>query len=133
VAEKESIFTSHLQVTEPGDVIVWDRGYADYGGRAFLVHHQRDFVIRLPRRRAGPLRAFWDGPHRDQVLEVAVPERQRDFVKKHALASRLRVRFGKIDLADGEVEVVATSRLDAPAVPVAPLKTLSGWRWGVER
>lgn len=29
VAEKESIFTSHLQVTEPEDVSVLDRGYAD--------------------------------------------------------------------------------------------------------
>jgi hypothetical protein len=99
---------------------------------AFLVHHQREFVIRMPRRRAGPIRAFWDGPHREQVLELAVPERQRDFVKKHALASRLRVRLVKIDLADGEVEVVATSLLDAQAVPAATLKTLYGWRWGVE-
>lgn len=131
-AEKESIFTSHLQVTTPGDVLVLDRGYADYGVMAFLVHHQRNFVIRMPRRRAGPIRAFWDGPHRDQVLELAVPERQRDFVKKHALASRLRVRLVKIDLADGEVEVLATSLLDAQAVPVATLKTLYGWRWGVE-
>lgn len=29
VAEKESLFTSHLQVTAPGDVLVLDRGYAD--------------------------------------------------------------------------------------------------------
>lgn len=131
-AEKESLFTSHLSVTRPGDVIVLDRGYADYGVMAFLVHHQRDCVIRMPRRRAGPIRMFWDGPHRDQGLELTVPERQRDFVKKHALASRLRVRLVKIDLADGEVEVLATSLLDAQAVPVATLKPLYGWRWGVE-
>lgn len=131
-AEKESIFTSHLQVTTPGDVIVLDRGYADYGVMAFLVHHQRDFVIRMPRRRAGLIRAFWDGRQRDQVLELNTPERQGAFVRQHGLASSLRVRFVKIALADGEVEVVATSLLDAQAVPGVALKTLYGWRWGIE-
>lgn len=131
-AEKESIFTSHLHVTAPGDVIVLDRGYADYGVMAFLTHHQRDFVIRMPRRRAGLIRTFWDGPRRDQVVELAGPERQRAFVQQRHLASRLRVRFVKIALADGEVEVVATSLLDAKAVPAAALKTLYGWRWGIE-
>lgn len=72
-AEKESLFTSHLRATAAGDVIVLDRGYADYGVMAFLVHHQRDFVLRLPRRRAGTIRAFWDGPQRDQVVELSVP------------------------------------------------------------
>jgi len=38
----------------------------------------------------------------------------------------------KIDLADGEGEVLATSFLNAKSVPVAALKTLYGWRWGVE-
>jgi Transposase DDE domain len=131
-AEKERVFSSHLKVTAPGDVIVLDRGYADYGVMAFLIAHQREFVLRLPRRRAGLIRVFWDGPHRDQVVEFSVPERQRDFVKERGLAPRLRVRLVKIDLADGEVEVVATSLLDATAVPAAALKTLYGWRWGIE-
>ena len=132
VAEKESLFTSHLQVTAPGDVIVLDRGYADYGVMAFLSHHQRDFVLRMPRRRAGLIRAFWDGRQRDQVLELTAPERQRAFVRQHGLASSLRVRFVKIALADGGVEVVATSLLDAKQVPRSALKTLYGWRWGIE-
>jgi hypothetical protein len=132
VAEKESIFTSHLQVTVPGDVLVLDRGYADYGVMAFLLHHQRDFVIRMPRRRAGAIRVFWDGARRDQVVELAVPERQVAFVKQHGLAARLRVRFVKIALADGDIEVVATSLREATAVPAATLKTLYGWRWGIE-
>jgi hypothetical protein len=99
---------------------------------AFLMHHQRDLVIRLPRRRAGAIRMFWDGPEQEQVVELAVPERQGAFVKHHGLVARLWVRFAKIALADGEIEVVATSLLDANAVPAAALKTLSGWRWGIE-
>jgi len=132
VAEKESIVTSHLQVTAPGEVIVLDRGYAEYGGMAFLRHHQRDFVSRMPRRRAGAIRAFWDGPEPEQVVEVAVPERQVAFVKQHGLVWRLQVRVVKIALAGGDIEVVATSLLDAQAVPAAALKTLEGWRWGIE-
>lgn len=36
-AEKESLFTFHLQVTAPGDVLALDRGDADYGVMAFLL------------------------------------------------------------------------------------------------
>ncbi|MBI3246131.1 MAG: transposase [Deltaproteobacteria bacterium] len=118
--------------TAPGDVIVLDRGYADYGVMAFLGHHQRDFVLRMPRRRAGLIRGFWDGPQQDQVLEFVAPERQRAFVQQHGLASSVRVRFVKIALADGDIEVVATSLLEAKTVPAAALKTLYGWRWGIE-
>jgi hypothetical protein len=38
----------------------------------------------------------------------------------------------KIALADGGIEVLATSLLDAQAVPAAALKTRYGWRWGGE-
>jgi hypothetical protein len=131
VAEKESIFTSHLQVTVPGDVLVLDQGDADYGVMAFLMHQQRDFVIRMPRRRAGAIRVFWDGPEQEQVVALAVPERQGAFVKQYGLAARLQVRFVKIAWADGEIEVVATSLLDAKAVPAAALKTRYGWRGGI--
>jgi hypothetical protein len=99
---------------------------------AFLIHQQRDFVLRLPRRRAGATRAFWDGSSRDQVVELAVPERPLTFVRAQGLATTWRVRLVKIALADGEVEVLATSLLEAKAVPVAALKILYSWRWGVE-
>lgn len=131
-AEQECLFVSPLQVTVPGDVIVLDRGYADGGVMAFLSQQQRDVVIRMPRRRAGAIRTFWDGPQQEQVVELAVPERQVAFVKQPKLASSLQVRFVKIALADGGVEVVATSLLDARAVSGTALKTLYGWRGGIE-
>ena len=71
MAEKESLFTSPLQVTAPGDVIVVDRGYADHGVRAFLLHHRCDFVLfttnptlyrpgrRFPRHRRSGFRRAW--------------------------------------------------------------------------
>ena len=64
-AEKESLFISHLKGTAPGDVIILDRGYADYGVMAFVLQHHREFVIRLPRRQVGTIRAFWEGSSRD--------------------------------------------------------------------
>jgi hypothetical protein len=76
---------------------------------AFLMPHQRDFVIRMPRRRPGAIREVWDGPEQDQVVELAGPERQVAFVTPHGLASRLGVRFVKIAVADGGIEVLATS------------------------
>ncbi len=75
---------------------------------------------------------FWDGPEQGQVVELAVPERQVAFVRQHGLASRIGGRFVKIVLADGDLEVLATSLLDAQAVPAAALKMRYGWWWGLE-
>lgn len=105
-ALKESLFTSHLQVTALGDVIVLDRGYADYGGMAFLLHPQGDLVIRMPWHRAGATQAFWD--EQEQGAELVVPERQSACVKHHGLALRLQVRFVKLALADGEIELAVS-------------------------
>ncbi|MBI3303774.1 MAG: IS4 family transposase [Deltaproteobacteria bacterium] len=131
-AEKESLFASHLAATVPSDVVVLDRGYADYSVMAFLLHHQRDFVIRFPRRGFTAIRAFWASGAQEQVVELRVPDRQKPFVVAHGLTQTLRLRLVKVVLADGQVEVLGTSLLDAKEFPAADLKTVYGWRWGVE-
>lgn len=47
-AEENFLFEQHLGVTQAGDVLVFDRNYADYSVMAKLLTHQRHFVIRFP-------------------------------------------------------------------------------------
>ena len=49
-AEKNLLFAHHREATQAGDVLVWDRAYADYSVMAAIVAHQCHFVIRLPRQ-----------------------------------------------------------------------------------
>jgi hypothetical protein len=131
-AEKQFLFTRHLSVTAVGDVLVLDRGYADYSVMATVHAHRRDFVIRLPRQSFRAVEPLWTSPEREQVVTLTLPRTQRRFVSAQDLAPALRVRLIKVDLPSGQREVLATSLLDATAYPQAEIQRLYGLRGGVE-
>jgi Transposase DDE domain len=131
-AEKQFLFTRHLSVTDVGDVIVLDRGYADYRVMATLHAHQRDFVLRLPRQSFRAVEPFWTSPEREQLVTLTLPRSQRRFVAAQDLATSLQVRLIKVDLPTGQQEVLATSLLDVTAYSHATLQHLYRLRWGVE-
>jgi hypothetical protein len=130
--EREFIFEQYLAVTRAGDVVVMDRNYADSLVMAFWLKNGRDFVIRLPRGGFHKVREFWISPDVERVVELRVPRKQERRARQLRLAETVRVRLVKVELADGEVEVLGTSLLDAEEWPRAELKQVYGWRWGVE-
>lgn len=131
-AEKQFIFDQHVAATTVGDVVVLDRGYADYAVMAFLVHHQREFVVRLPRGGFTAVQEFWASGAREHVVPLTVPRKQRRVVRAHGWPCTLSVRLVRVELEGGEVEVLGTSLLDAQAYPWAEFKQVYGWRWGSE-
>ncbi len=130
--EAEFIFESYLPHTGGGDVVVMDRGYAQYLVMAFWLKNGRDFVIRCPRGGFQQVVAFWDSAAVEQVVELRVPRRHSQRARQLSVSETVRVRLVKVELDNGEVEVLVTSLLDAAAYPRAALKQVYGWRWGVE-
>ena len=131
-AEKELMFAHHLKHTRVDDVIVMDRGYADYSVLAFWVKHRREFVLRLPRSSFKAVREFWQSDACEAVVTLHVTPDQRAFVRKNGLPTTLRVRLVKLFLDNDEVEVLATSLLDAVRYSAGALGQVYAWRWRVE-
>lgn len=130
--EAEFLFERYLPQTVAGDVVVMDRGYAQYLVMAFWLKNGRDFVIRFPRGGFQQVVKFWDSAAAEQVVELRVPRRQRPRARQLGVVETVRVRLVKVELDNGEVEVLGTSLLDAAQYPRAELKQVYGWRWGVE-
>lgn len=130
--EREFIFEQYVEVTRAGGVVVMDRNYADSLVMAFWLKNGRDFVIRLPRGGFQQVVEFWDSPDVERVVELQVSRKQQRRARQLGLAESMRVRLVKVELADGEVEVLATSLLDADEWPREELKAVYGWRWRVE-
>jgi Transposase DDE domain len=130
-AEKNLLF-QHLQVTEPGDVIVLDRNYADYAVMAMLHSQARDFIIRFPAQSFALVNAFWKSAARDIVMELKASDKAKAFVRAHQLPAVIRVRFMKVWLESGEIEVLGTSLLDTTQYPTDEFKQVYGWRWNNE-
>jgi hypothetical protein len=131
-AEKNFLFTTHLQETTPGDVFVLDRGYADYAVMAFLHGNRREFVIRFPRNGFKQVDQFWASDEQEKIVELQPSFRQRAYVEKYWLAESIGVRLVKVELESGEIEVLGTSLLETDAYKVDELKQVYGWRWQEE-
>jgi hypothetical protein len=131
-SEKELMFNHQLKHTCVGDVIVMDRGYADYSVLAFWVKHQREFVVRLPRSSFKAVREFWRSSAKESVVTLRVTPDQRAFVQKEALPPTLRLRLVKLVLENGEIEVLGTSLLDIKRYGAPELGQVYAWRWRVE-
>lgn len=89
-----------------------------------------DFIVRVKDKTYQKYhQLFTDAAHNDIVAEV---ERPAHFHDDTELPHSLRMRFIRIVLADGEVEVLATSLLDQKRYPLKDFKKLYYKRWKIE-
>jgi hypothetical protein len=130
--EKKLLFADLWQATEPGDVIVLDRHYADYTVLAYARASNRDIIVRLPARSFAAAREFWQSQAREQIIEISCPLSARAFVTQHGLAQRLRLRLIRVALEGGNTEVLLTTLTDVKAYRAEEFKQVYAWRWGEE-
>jgi hypothetical protein len=130
--EKKLLFAELWPATEPGDVLVFDRHYADYAVLAYAQASQRQVIVRLPQRGFTAAREFWSSQAVEQLIGLPCPVSARQFVKQHGLAESLRLRLIRVGLDNGSTEVLLTTLLDRQAYPASEFKQVYGWRWGEE-
>ncbi len=120
--------------TQPGDVVVLDRAYANYSLLAYAQAQQRHLIVRLPRGRFAECEAFWQSSLPEQIVTLALPKTAstRAFVAQQHLPTTIRVRLVRVLLASGEVEVLLTTLCDVQAYPAREFKQVYGERWGEE-
>jgi hypothetical protein len=120
----------HLESLEAGDILMADRGFVSYAFFAGIRAQNADFIVRIKENnyeRYHQLLA--DSTRNDVIAEVERPDYFKD---EGELPVSLRMRFVRIVLADGEVELLATSLLDQKRYPLKDFKKLYYKRWRIE-
>jgi hypothetical protein len=130
--EKKLLFDHLWSYTEPGDVLVMDRAYADYAIFAFALKQGREVVTRVARRRFNAFEPFWESEQPEQLIRLRAPASAREFVLAHQLPEEITLRLIRVLLESGETEVLATTLLDRDQYPAGEFKQVYGWRWGEE-
>lgn len=115
-----------LSLLGEGDLIVADRGYESYAFFAQIIEQKANFVIRCKNNRVVCRKLIEDSNTIEQVVTLSAPESRSD------LPSQLTVRFLRIPLGNGEVEILATSLLDRNRYSHRDIKRLYAKRWRVE-
>ena len=132
-SEKGPLFQQLWAATQPGDVLVLDRNFADYELIARALQAGRHVVIRCPHQFKA-VKAFWAAPTDDQVVDLRAPDAAglREWVHHGVLPPTLHVRLLKFTLPSGDTEVLLTDLCDPTPYPRAEFFTLYGRRWNQE-
>ena len=128
-AEKNFIFEKHLEKTRAKDIIILDRAYADYAVMVVVLSQKRDFLIRFPSRTFKKVEEFWQSDKTDEIISLQVTDKAKHLVKTENLETEIKVRFIKVILENGEIEVLGTSLLDKTQYREEEFKQVYSWRW----
>lgn len=124
---------SHLAHTTAIDLTIYDRGYASFRMMALSDQANSQFLMRVPKHRFKVATDMLAGRGADDVtINLEVPPSARKAIEDAGLPTVLRVRFVRVVLDDGTIEVLATSLLDQTAYPLSDFKQLYYMRWGIE-
>ena len=120
----------HLAALAPGDILMADRGFISFALFAEIVAKKADFVIRLKESTYQNYYQFSTETATDDVTaNIPCPDH---FKNKPNMPISLPIRFIRVVLADGEIEVLATSLLDPKKYPSKEFKKLYYKRWRIE-
>jgi hypothetical protein len=133
-AEKNFLQSTHLSVLKAGDVVVMDRLYADYVVMAWLLSQGLDFVIRFPQSGFIEVMEFWESGEAEREVTLKCPDSDgvRRVRREYQLPASLRIRLIRVELEDGEIEVLGTSLRDQVKYLRTEFKQVYGCRWNEE-
>lgn len=131
--EKSFIFNEHSKHYRKDAIVIYDRLYADYSVIAFHIKSCIDFVIRCRTSNTfKKVEEFIRSGHKDEIVRLKVDRGKKKSVKENGLPEEVTVRLVRVELENGEIEVLITSLMDNKEYKTKDFKWLYNKRWGIE-
>lgn len=118
-------------------VYLYDRHYASFGMAYLHDRYGSDYVIRMPLNGSNIVKKFVKSGKKEVITKVKLSDgRALRSLRKLELDpvrnAEVEVRLLRVELDDGEIEVLMTSLMDRVKYPASTFKWLYAKRWGVE-
>jgi len=132
-SEKE-LLLNHIPKLKEGDILLADRGYPSLILFFILKSKGIDFCIRMKDHWWKQVRAFSESDLQQTEIEINLPQKQQDQYKEKYgdLGEKMVCRLVKVQLDNGDTEILCTSLLDTEKYPIEDFKELYHLRWGEE-
>lgn len=133
-SSETSLLLEHLPQVKEGDLLLLDRGYASYW-LLHLLHAQKiDFCVRLKSDLWLQVREFTKSGEKERVVAFELPKRDSKKLETYEGKGETPVtcRLIRIELGNGEVEILCTSLLDTKQYGHGVFKELYHMRWNEE-
>jgi hypothetical protein len=123
----------HLAHVQPGDLLLLDRGYPAFWLFVAILARGADFCARLEVNKWLVAQAFVASGATDQVVSLSLCASSRTLCRDYGFAcDSLSLRLVRVDLPNGEVEVLATSLEDQEQFATGCFAELYQQRWPIE-
>ena len=133
-ANERQCAMGHLKTLQPGDVVVYDRGYFSYP----MLHRHREAsihaIFRLQESSCAVIQQFFSSPQTDTEVTLNPSPRSRTDIRAQFPdldIVALRIRLVKYHIA-GTTYCLGTTLLDPQLYPISALMELYHGRWGIE-
>lgn len=133
-ASERDLLMLHLDKVKPGDMLLLDRGYPCFWLLFLLKARGIDFCVRLKDDWWLKVKAFTESDDRERIVTFSLPKKDRGKLADypHLFEQELRCRLIKVELDNGEKEILCTSLLDAEQYTYEDFVELYHYRWNEE-
>lgn len=132
-ASERKCAASHLESALPRDLSLLDRGYNAFWLYSLYQAKKLSFCMRAKINRGIVFKAFADSRKKEAIVTLQPSDRSLKQCREKGLPSTpLKLRLIRVELDNGEIEVLITNLLDEQMFPSSEFKLLYHLRWGIE-
>ena len=133
IKERE-LLCKQIEELGKGDLLLLDRGYPAAWLFALLRERMIHFVARIKRKFSKKIDNFLNSEEKERIIILKIHHKKglNCSIDKKIKKDGVKIRLVKVELEDGEIEVLATSLLNKDKYPVEIFKELYFKRWPIE-
>lgn len=133
-SSERDLLMLHLDKIDKGDMLLLDRGYPCFWLLFLLQAKGIEFCVRLKDEWWLQVHEFTQSKDSEKIVKFKLPKKDREKLLEYPdmLGKEISCRLVKVELENGEVEVLCTSLTDCEKYPKEEIGHLYHYRWGEE-
>ncbi len=124
----------HIPKCNSNDLLIFDRGFGAIWFMYYLLSNNIDFLIRVQKNFVSEIGQFWESKEKSKIIPIEKCHRKSEKRLRNLGVNfkPFKIRLVKVQLDNGETEVLVTSLMDSERYHYFIFKDLYFKRWGIE-
>jgi hypothetical protein len=133
-SSERDLLLKHLDRVEKGDLLLLDRGYPCFWLLYLLEAKGIEYCVRLKDNWWVKVNEFVQSGQSQQIVEFTLPDKDQQKLKDYPgiIGKPLKCRLVRVELEDGQIEVLCTSLLNPKKYKTHEFAQLYHHRWNQE-
>lgn len=133
-SSERDLLMEHLEHIQPGDLLLLDRGYTSFWLLFLLKARGIEFCVRMNDQTWLQVRDFTQSCEKERIVSFALPKKDRNRLNNfpQMLDTEITCRLIKVELQNGEKEILCTSLTDEKTYLYQDFEQLYHYRWNEE-